>query len=185
MRARLAGPENPGRSAIDGICPRRATRACATTGLASFWRIRPCPCPGGERSLFWKKRSAPASRAGATVREGWPADFKLAEMVETYLFHLGAFDFSMKSPAVQEQTRGDMRKQAGGFAEGALSGFAEWQTENRKRLGYRALWERYFADVDVFLLPATITAAFPHDQSQAHARMIPFPEGGAPNLTGT
>ena len=64
------------------------------------------------------------------------------------------------------------------FARGALSSFAEWQTQNLKRLAYRAIWERYFADVDVFLMPTTFTAAFAHDHSPTDVRMIPLPEGG-------
>ena len=48
-----------------------------------------------------------------------------------------------------------------------------------ERLAYRAAWERYFETVDVFLLPTTFTAAFPHDHSHPDQRMIPLPEGGA------
>jgi amidase len=40
------------------------------------------------------------------------------------------------------------------------------------------MWER-FESVDVFLLPTTFTAAFPHDQTHPDQRMIPLPEGGA------
>ena len=65
------------------------------------------------------------------------------------------------------------------FVRGALSSFADWQQKNMERLAYRAMWERFFESVDVFLLPTTFTAAFPHDQTHPDVRMIPMPEGGA------
>ena len=64
------------------------------------------------------------------------------------------------------------------YVRGALSSFGEWQQQNMKRLAFRALWERFFESVDVFLLPTTFTAAFPHDRTPPERRMIPMPEGG-------
>ncbi len=56
--------------------------------------------------------------------------------------------------------------------KGALSGFADWQQENMRRLAYRAAWDGYFETVDVFLMPTTFTAAFPHDHTHPDQRMI-------------
>jgi amidase len=117
--------------------------------------------------------------AGAKVISGWPADMRFAELLDTYFFHLGAFDFSMMPPDVQQKVRGHLDRRPPAFARGALSSFAEWQAQNFKRIAYRAMWERYFADVDVFLLPTTFTAAFPHDHTPVDGRMIPLPEGGS------
>ena len=52
------------------------------------------------------------------------------------------------------------------YARGALSSFVEWQHQNLKRLAFRALWEKYFESVDVFLLPTTFTTAI-HARSDA------------------
>ena len=118
-------------------------------------------------------------RAGATVTNGWPAGITFEEMLDTYFFHLGAFDYSMMPPEVQHAVRGQLGTRPRIFSRGALSSFAEWQGQNLKRVAYRAMWERYFADVDVFLLPTTFTAAFAHDHSPTDTRMIPLPEGGS------
>jgi amidase len=49
---------------------------------------------------------------------------------------------------------------------GALSSFSGWQAQNFRRLGYRAHWQAYFEQVDVFLSPVTFNATFPHDHSE-------------------
>jgi amidase len=118
-------------------------------------------------------------RAGAAVKQGWPENFVFAELLDTYFFLLGAFDFSMTPPERQQQLREHLEKRSDSMARGSLSSFAEWQTKNLKRLGYRAFWERYFQSVDVFLSPTVMTTAFPHDHGPIGDRMIPLPEGGA------
>jgi len=40
------------------------------------------------------------------------------------------------------------------------------------------MWERFFESVDVFLLPTTFTAAFPHDPTHPDHQRIPLSEGG-------
>ena len=62
---------------------------------------------------------------------------------------------------------------------GALSSFAGCRQENMRRPAYRSMWEAFFETLDVFLLPTTFTAAFPHDQTHPDGRTIPLPEGGA------
>jgi amidase len=64
------------------------------------------------------------------------------------------------------------------YARGAVSSFVEWQQHNLRRLMFRAMWERFFTSVDVFLLPTMFTAAYKHDKTPPAYRRIPFPEGG-------
>ena len=118
-------------------------------------------------------------RAGAKVTEGWPADFSFPELLDNYIFHLGAFDFSMVPRPAREFARAQLSTRPAAFARGALSTFADWQSENMKRLRFRAQWERYFGEFDVFLLPTTPTAAFPHDPTHPDTRTVPLPEGGS------
>ena len=47
-----------------------------------------------------------------------------------------------------------------------LASFADWQKQNLLRLGYRAQWQSYFDEVDVFLSPVAFTTAFEQDQSE-------------------
>jgi amidase len=42
-----------------------------------------------------------------------------------------------------------------------LASLAEAVDHEHRRMAARAAWTRYFDDVDVFLCPATFTAAFP------------------------
>jgi amidase len=116
-------------------------------------------------------------KAGATVKQGWPENVVFADLVETYLFLLGAFDFSMTPPDRQQQLREHLAKRADSMAKGSLSTFAEWQRKNLQRLAYRALWEKYFESVDVFLSPTVMTTAFPHDHGPINQRKIPLPDG--------
>jgi len=118
-------------------------------------------------------------RAGAAVTHGWPEGFRFQEMFETYLFLLGAVDFSVMPPERQKHVRPRLENRTDSMAKGSLSSFAEWQAQNFRRLAYRAFWQKFFQSTDVFLLPSTFTAAFAHDPTPIETRMIPLPEGGA------
>lgn len=102
-------------------------------------------------------------RAGATLKPGWPAGYRHNDLLDTYYFHL----FAMLGPEVQKQ----FRESLGGNAP-SLAPFAEWQTQNRRRLAFRALWQGYFDDVDVFLSPVSYCEAFAHDHSEPQARRV-------------
>jgi amidase len=117
-------------------------------------------------------------KAGAKVRQGWPQGFAFTELIETYLFMLGAFDFSMSPPERQKVAREQMQGRTDPMSRGALSSFAEWQQRNLKRVAHRGVWEKFFGEVDVFLMPTTTMTAYPHDTRPIEARMIPSPEGG-------
>jgi amidase len=52
------------------------------------------------------------------------------------------------------------------MAVGAMSSFADWQRQNLQRLRFRAEWQAYFDEVDVFLSPVAFMTAFPHDHSE-------------------
>jgi len=118
-------------------------------------------------------------RTGAAVSHGWPEGFRFQEMFETYLFLLGAVDFSVMPPERQKHVRPRLENRTDSMAKGSLSSFAEWQAQNFRRLAYRAFWQKFFQSTDVFLLPSTFTAAFAHDPTPIETRMIPLPEGGA------
>jgi amidase len=60
---------------------------------------------------------------------------------------------------------------------GANIDFASWQRHNLRRLAFRAAWQEYFRNVDVFLLPVLPLAAFPHDHTEKARRTLSTPEG--------
>src|SRR5207244_1649808 len=68
-------------------------------------------------------------------------------------------------------------------AAAAVEPHGRWRQETQRRLGFRAIWQKYFETHDVFLFPAGFSAAFPHDQSQPiEQRVIETPEGKRPYL---
>jgi amidase len=107
-------------------------------------------------------------KAGAKLKPGWPAGFKIEELNRNYRFHLDAFDFSVEPPEQQEAERKETA--ASGKVLPGLVTFADWQQQNFRRLGYRAQWQRYFDESDVFLSPVAFTAAFEHDHSEPHEK---------------
>jgi len=104
-------------------------------------------------------------RAGATLKPGWPQGVEPAELFANYQFHLDAFFFSTSPPQEQERLRREFGDEFGKPNSGAGSSFAYWQQQNFRRLAFRAQWQAYFDQVDVFLSPVAFTTAFPHDHS--------------------
>lgn len=112
-------------------------------------------------------------RAGAKLKSGWPSGYSHGTLLNNYMFLLRAFLYSVASPAQQEAQKAT--------AGPGLASFAEWQRQNLLRLAFRAQWQQYFQDVDVFLSPVLFTPAFPHDHSQPmDHRTIATPQGPAP-----
>src|SRR5271165_441960 len=111
-------------------------------------------------------------RAGAKLKPGWPPGYNHGELLANYQFMLHAFLYSVTPPAQQEAQKAT--------AGPGLASFAQWQRQNLMRVAFRARWQAYFQDVDVFLSPVMFTPAFPHDHSQPmDQRTIATPEGPA------
>ena len=107
-------------------------------------------------------------KAGAHLKPGWPAGFKIDDLYQNYMFHLFAFLFSVQPPEGREA----FLKQSGvdGQPVAGLAPFTDWQRQNFRRLAFRAQWQSYFNDVDVFLSPVAFTTAFPHDHSEPQGK---------------
>jgi len=172
----LAGWEAPEAKAMQWSLPKARHERLRDFRVGFILEDMEVPVSAETRAVLESAIRA-CEKAGASISEGWPAGFSFREMLDTYWFHLGAFDYSMMPPEAQQAARGQMDGRPRTYARGALSSFAEWQGQNVKRLAYRAIWERYFSDVDVFLMPTTFTAAFQHDHGPTDTRMIPMPEG--------
>lgn len=97
-------------------------------------------------------------RAGASVRQGWPEGIDPAQVSESFGFHVGLFF-------------------AYGEQDGEFASLPAVFEQEQRRMAARAAWERYFADVDVFLCPANFTPAPPHDARPFDQRRIDTPEG--------
>jgi amidase len=98
------------------------------------------------------------ARAGVHVTRGWPDGVDPKRDVESFGFQVQAF-FAFQDPS------------AGGPS------LAEFAQHEMHRMASRAVWTRYFQDVDVFICPTNFTPAFPHDDRPFQERTTQTPEG--------
>ncbi len=174
----LAGPEPPDSKAYQWTLPAPRHEKLSDYRIGYVLEDSAVPVSAETKSVLESAIRA-CETAGAKITRGWPENFQFQEMLDVYMFLLGAFDYSMMPRERQEKLGPRLAARQDMLAQGMLTDFAQWQWRNRKRLGYRALWERYFANVDVFLQPTVFTTAFPHDRTPQESRMVPTPEGAA------
>jgi len=105
-------------------------------------------------------------RAGVQLKPGWPTGFELRPLLESYRHLLYAIFISRSPEPVKQSLRAEYERSAGPEAAAKLSSLPDWQEQIMGRLQYRAVWQSYFNEVDVFLSPACFTAAFPHDHTE-------------------
>jgi amidase len=122
--------------------------------------------PTPETKSLLEKTITALDRAGAQLKPGWPADFQFQALLDNYKFLLFAFLFSVSTPEQQESQRKANAADPNAKPLPGMTPFAAWQRQNFQRLGFRARWQTYFNDVDVFLSPVAFTPAFPHDHSE-------------------
>ncbi|MGC1620580.1 MAG: amidase family protein [Candidatus Acidiferrum sp.] len=126
-----------------------------------------CPVTPETKALL-ENTLQKLEKAGTKLKPGWPAGFKIEELCQNFNFHLDAFMFSV-APAEQQEVERKEAAASGKVVPG-LASFADWQQQNFRRLGYRAQWQNYFDEVDVFLSPVAFTTAFQHDHSEPHEK---------------
>jgi amidase len=121
-----------------------------------------------------EKVIAELRKAGAAIEQGWPAGFDPRAEMKTFLYLLGAFLAADMNSAQREQARERFAKNADDlFAAAAVEPHARWLHETVRRMKCRAVWQQYFERHDVFLLPTTVTTAFPHDHGEPmHNRTV-------------
>ena len=176
----LGGPEPPDSKAYSWKLPP-ARHAALKDYRIGYVLDDPLIPVSSELKPAFERMLRALEKAGATLKPGWPAGIGLKAMFDTYLFLLGAFDFSTSPPDVQAELRAQFSTtKEFPIAQGALADFAAWQRKNWERLGCRSAWQQYFGLIDVFLSPVMFTTAFPHDHSPRDARTFATPEGKHP-----
>jgi amidase len=121
-------------------------------------------------------------RGGATLQPGWPPGIDPREQTKTFGYLVSALVTADMTPDERERARKRLAKDPDDiYAAGAAEPHARWLQETVRRLSCRAAWQLYFESHDVFLLPTTVTAAFPHDHSEPIAnRFVDTPAGKRP-----
>ena len=123
-------------------------------------------------------------RKGAQLRPGWPATYDLSGAYSNYMFLLSAFTFSTEGKEAEEGDRQKYRQNPrDSSAAGALSSYADWQQQHFRQLSFRAMWQEYFKQIDVFLMPCSFTVAFHHNhQGDPNSRVLDTPDGKRPYM---
>ncbi len=165
----LGGPEGPDAKAWKWELPPPRARSLKEFRVGYILDDPIAPTAPEVRSVL-EKAIENLSHAGAKMKPGWPAGFQPSALLDTYVYMLFAFEISMSPPDYQQAQRQKFEKISGPTAAETRASFSHWQTENLKRLRFRALWQSYFDEADVFLLPVTFTAAFLQDQSEPQGR---------------
>lgn len=160
----LGGPANYDTKAWQWNLP--APRATALKNFRVGYVIDdPIAPPTPEMKPLLEKTIAALDRAGAQLKPGWPAGLQIQSLLENYKFHLFAFLFSVATPDQQDSQRKANAEIPNAPPLPGMAPFSSWQRQNFQRLAFRAQWQSYFNDVDVFLSPVAFTPAFPHDHS--------------------
>jgi amidase len=126
----------------------------------------PIAPPTPEVAAMLEKTIEALGRAGATLKPGWPAGLQAKALLDTYIYMLMAFTASMAPLSAQPAQREKTIDPSDPFQAGPVATYSEWQRANLRRLAYRAQWQAYFNEFDVFLSPAAFTTAVLHDHSE-------------------
>ena len=136
------------------------------------------PLASEVRSVYESALSC-LSNSGAKIERGWPPGVDAHAHMNTLMYLL----FALVTSEMPDDSRESLRHHLEGnpediFAAAATAPHARWLRQTQDRLFYRALWQKYFETHDVFLMPTTFTAAFPHDHSEPmEKRIIATAEG--------
>jgi amidase len=179
----LGGPE-----ADDDLAWTWALPAPRRTRLrefrVGFVRSHPdCPLTSDLEPVY-EEALAAIGRAGVTMTEGWPEAVDPPAQFETYryLVSVAAFGEMLDESKLDETrafgaTTGDSLEAV--IARAQTDPWKRIAGRNEERMTARAVWQRWFRDHDVFLLPVIFTPAIPHMKT---GDPIPTPDGPRPYM---
>ncbi len=178
----LGGPDGYDRKAWSWTLPPPRRRVLKEFRIG-YVLDSPLAAPTSEVRAVLDRVIAALERAGAQLRPGWPAGYDLKAAFENYMFLLGAFSFAQEGKEQQEAERRHYEQNPSPYGAGALSSYAQWQQRRFSQLAFRARWQAYFEQADVFLMPAGFTVAMHHDhQGDMTTRSIQTPDGKRPYM---
>ena len=121
-------------------------------------------------------------RAGVKMERGWPAGIDPEAQMKTFGYLLSALVTADVGADQRQKFREQLQRDPSDvFAAGAVEPHARWLHETQQRLRVRATWQTYFESHDLFLMPVSVTAAFPHDHREPiTSRVIETQDGKRP-----
>ena len=179
----LGGPEGYDRKAWSWNLPPPRKRTLKEFRVG-YVLDSPMASPTSEVRPLLERAIQVLERTGVQLRPGWPPRYDLSEAFNTYMFLLGAFTLSTEGKEAQESDRKRYQENPGNpFAAGALSSYADWQQQRFRQLSFRAMWQEYFEQIDVFLMPCSFTVAFHHiHEGELTSRALDTPDGKRPYM---
>jgi amidase len=177
----LGGPAGPDAKALRWSLPAPRRTRLAEFRVGCILDDPLCPVGSDVRTVL-ENAVGRIEKSGVQVSRGWPAGVNFGEQLNTYLFLLNAVMAPRFPPEVQEALRAAYRADPKNIPGAALvEPHSRWAAETAKRLAARAVWEEYFKDHDIFLMPVAFVPAFPHDHSEPFdRRILDTPEGKRP-----
>ncbi len=178
----LGGPDGYDRKAWSWTLPPPRRRVLKEFRIG-YVLDSPLAAPTSEVRTVLERVITALERAGAHPQPGWPAWYDLNAALENYMFLLGAFSFSQEGKQQQEAERKVYEQNPSPYGAGALSSYTQWQQRRFSQLASRALWQRAFEQIDVFLMPTAFTTAIHHDhKGDITTRSIDTAEGKRPYM---
>jgi amidase len=179
----LGGPDGYDRKAWSWTLPPSRKRSLKDFRVG-YVLDSPMASPTSEVRPVLQRTISALERTGAPLRPGWPRSYNLSEACNNYMFLLSALIFSREPKEAQESDRKKYQQNpTNPFGAAALSSYAEWQQQRFRQLAFRALWQEYFEEIDVFLMPCSFTVAFHHDhEGDLNSRTLDTPDGKRPYM---
>jgi amidase len=177
----LGGPAGPDAKAFRWSLPAPRRTRLADFRVGCILDDPLCPVGSDVRTVL-EIAVGRIEKSRVQVSRGWPVGVNFAEQLNTYLFLLYAVMAPRFPPEAQEALRAAYRADPKNIAGAALmEPHSRWASETAKRLAARAVWEEYFKDHDMFLMPVAFVPAFPHDHAEPFdRRILDTPEGKRP-----
>jgi amidase len=141
-----------------------------------------CP-PDSEVSRLLANVVEALSKQGVRLSQGFPSGIDLQRTHDTWFF-LAVNSWYVPEEAIRKRV--DSLKGVDDYyspkvVEALSASYHQWRLRDGGRLEARAIWQQYFRDHDVFLMPAQFSAAFPHTQNKVWTeRSVVTADGNRP-----
>ena len=127
-----------------------------------------CPLDAPVRKCL-EEAVAALRKVGVPLREGWPRGVDPKAQYQEYLYQL--YSVSGMPPGMKPEALEGLAAKADAsvgsiMAQANLDRHARYVDHARLQVDARLAWQAAFADIDVFLMPTSFVAAFPHDHSE-------------------
>jgi amidase len=178
----LGGPEGEDALAYRWSMPAPRRRRLQEYRVGFVLDDPACPVDAPVRACL-EEAIAALRKAGVGLREGWPKGIDARAQYETYRYLLYSGMSAFLPPGVTEAQMRALADKGVLIAQTYFDPHRRYQEYATRQVAARRAWQAAFTDVDVFLMPSSFVAAFPHDHSEPQdARRLATSAGPRPYL---